>query len=45
VQVLTSALLRRFDVEVLGPPIWAGGGPLNNVGVSVDRLPVRLAAR
>ncbi len=42
VQVLTRALFRRFDVELAGPPVWSGAGPRHNVGVSVDRLPVRL---
>ncbi len=45
VEVLTSALLRRFDVEITGPPAWAGGGPVHNVGVSIDSLPIRLIPR
>ena len=45
VQVLTGALVRRFDVEVVGEPVWAGAGPVHNVGVSVDSLPVRLTPR
>jgi cytochrome P450 len=45
VQVLLTLLLQRFDVDVLGPPSWAGGGLLYNVGISVDTLPVRLRAR
>jgi cytochrome P450 len=45
VQVLTGALLDRFDVELTGPAEWAGGGPVHNVGVSVDHLPVRLTPR
>ena len=45
VRVLTEAVLRRFDVDVLDPPVWTGGGPHHNVGVSVDHLPVRLNPR
>ena len=45
VHVLINAALRRFDVEVLGDPVWTGGGPFNNVGVSVDHLPVRFTPR
>jgi len=45
VAVLTEAVLRRFDVELVGEPAWAGAGPVHNVGVSIDRLPVRLTAR
>jgi cytochrome P450 len=45
VQVLTAALFDRFDVEVTGDAEWAGGGPVHNVGVSVDHLPVHLTAR
>jgi len=44
VQVLTAAVLRRFDVEVLDLPIWTGG-PHTNVGLSVDHLHVRLTPR
>jgi cytochrome P450 len=45
VQLLLGALIERFDVAVEGPPQWSGGGPVSNVGVSVDRLPVRLTPR
>jgi cytochrome P450 len=44
VQVMINTLLRRFDdIEVVGPPVWAGAGPSTAVGVFVDQLPVRLA--
>jgi cytochrome P450 len=45
VEVLTGAVLRRFDVELAGEPVWTGTGPVHNVGVSIDRLPVRLTRR
>jgi cytochrome P450 len=43
VQVMMNAVLRRFgDIELTGPPVWAGAGPSTAVGVFVDQLPVRL---
>jgi cytochrome P450 len=45
VQVMMRAFVDRFDVEVLGAPQWSGGGPVHNVGVSVERLPVRVTPR
>jgi cytochrome P450 len=45
VQVMMRAFVDRFDVEVLGAPEWSGGGPVHNVGVSVERLPVRVTPR
>jgi cytochrome P450 len=45
VAVLTSALLQRFDVRLAGEPEWAGAGPVHNVGVSIDHLPIELRAR
>jgi hypothetical protein len=41
---MMKALLERFrDIEITAPPAWAAAGPVHNVGVSVDRLPVRLS--
>ncbi len=45
VHVMTRALLERFDVELLGPPVWGGGGPGVNVGISINELPVRVSVR
>jgi cytochrome P450 len=45
VEVVSSMLFDRFDVSLTGPPEWRCPGPVHNVGVSVDRLPVRLGAR
>jgi cytochrome P450 len=46
VRTMTGALLDRFDtIELLGAPTWGGGGIVHNVGVSVNRLPVRLHAK
>jgi cytochrome P450 len=46
VRAMTHALLERFPaIEQTAAPTWGGGGIVHNVGVSVDRLPVRLGAR
>jgi len=45
VQVMTAALLGRFDIEIAGPPAWSGSGPVHNVGVSLEHLAVRLVRR
>ena len=40
---MMGALVRHFDtIELAGEPEWMGAGPVHNVGVSIDRLPVRL---
>jgi cytochrome P450 len=42
VSVLMRMLLDRFArIEITGEPVWMGSGASSNVGVSVDRLPVR----
>jgi cytochrome P450 len=44
VQVITSALLDRFaGIEQIGPLQWSGTGAISNVGVSLQRLPLRLS--
>jgi cytochrome P450 len=46
IRAIFEHLLARFDsIEITGAPIWMAGGPDQSVGVSVDRLPVRLHAR
>ena len=45
VEVVTSTLFDRFDVELAGEPVWRCPGPVHNVGVSVERLPIRLVPR
>ncbi|MBH0775526.1 cytochrome P450 [Nocardia bovistercoris] len=42
INVLVSAILRRFaTIEVTGEPTWLNVGPLNNVGVAMQSLPLR----
>ena len=46
VHVLVDALMTRCaDVELIGDPVWGGGGAGANIGVSLNELPVRLAPR
>jgi cytochrome P450 len=43
-QVMLGELLRRFaTIEITGEPAWVASGPVNNVGVGIQSLPVRLA--
>jgi len=45
VHVMVEALVRRFDIEQVGPAGWGGGGPGVNVGISLNELPVRVHER
>ncbi len=45
VHVMVEALVRRFDIEQVGPVGWGGGGPAVNVGISLNELPVRVHGR
>lgn len=43
IQVMLGALTRRFSsIDIAGDPEWTGIGPVHNVGVSLQRLPVKL---
>ena len=45
ITVMFEQMLPRFEIEITGPPRWCVTGPDHSVGVSVDRLPVRLSPR
>ncbi len=45
VEVMIGMLAEGYDVERTGDPVWLNAGPVHNVGVSIDSLPVRLTAR
>jgi cytochrome P450 len=45
VEVMIGMLAAGYDVERTGDPVWLNAGPVHNVGVSIDSLPVRLTAR
>jgi hypothetical protein len=41
---MIGELVRRFEViEVTGSPVWLSAGPVAEIGVHVQSLPVRLA--
>lgn len=45
VEVVFGAIAAGYDVELTGPAVWSGGGPVHNVGVGIDSLPVRITPR
>jgi cytochrome P450 len=45
IEIMMTALLRRFDIDLAGEVAWFGAGPVHNVGVSIDRMPIRLSRR
>lgn len=46
VQVMIGQLVQRFRrIDITGELRWCGAGPAHNVGVSLDRMPVRLTSR
>lgn len=43
IRVMMGEIARRFpSIELTGDPTWISTGPVNNVGVAVKSLPVRL---
>lgn len=34
-----------YDIELTGPAVWTGAGPVHNVGIGIDSLPVRITPR
>ena len=45
IQVVLRSIAAGYDIELTGPPVWTGAGPVHNVGISIDSLPVRITAR
>ena len=45
VEVVFAAIAAGYDIEAAGPAVWAGGGPVHNVGIGIESLPVRVCAR
>jgi hypothetical protein len=40
---MMGEIAHRFpSIEIVGQPRWTSTGPINNVGVAVKSLPVRL---
>jgi hypothetical protein len=41
-----GSLIRWFDIELAGEPVWIGAGLFHNGGgVSIEHLPIRLKSR
>jgi cytochrome P450 len=34
-----------YDIEPAGPAVWTGAGPVHNVGIGIDSLPMRIRPR
>lgn len=45
IQVVLRSIATGWDIELDGPAVWAGAGPVHNVGISIESLPVRITAR
>lgn len=45
IHVVLESITAGYDVELAGPPVWTGAGPVHNVGIGIDSLPVRITAR
>lgn len=45
IQVVFDAIATGYQIELMGPPVWAGAGPVHNVGIGIDSLPVRVTRR
>ncbi|MDG4664407.1 cytochrome P450 [Mycobacterium sp. 236(2023)] len=45
IQVVFDAIANGYRIELMGPPVWAGAGPVHNVGIGIDSLPVRVTRR
>lgn len=45
VQVVFDVIAAGYEVELAGPVVWDGGGPVHNVGIGIESLPARVTAR
>lgn len=45
IRVVLEAIAAGYDVELAGPAVWTGAGPVHNVGIGIESLPVRVTAR
>jgi cytochrome P450 len=45
VEVVLGAIAVGYDVEIAGAAAWSAPGPVHNVGVAIDSLPVRISPR
>lgn len=45
IEVVLAAIATGYDVEPASPPLWTGAGPVHNVGIGIDSLPVKMTPR
>ena len=45
IEIMMGELLRRFHIALADDVTWLGAGPVHNVGVSIDRMPIELSVR
>jgi cytochrome P450 len=45
IRVVLESIAAGYDIELTGPAVWTGAGPVHNVGIGIDSLPVHVSAR
>jgi hypothetical protein len=45
IRVVLESIAAGYDVELAGPAVWTGAGPVHNVGIGIDSLPVQVTSR
>lgn len=45
IQVVLESIAAGYDIELAGPAVWTGAGPVHNVGIAIDSLPVHVSDR
>ncbi|MCQ4362360.1 cytochrome P450 [Mycobacterium gordonae] len=45
IRVVLESIAAGYDVELAGPAVWTGAGPVHNVGIGIDSLPVQVTPR
>lgn len=45
IRVVFESIAAGYDIELVGPPVWTGAGPVHNAGIGIDALPVCVTAR
>ena len=45
IRVVIESIAAGYDIELTGPAAWTGAGPVHNVGIGIDSLPVHVTAR
>jgi cytochrome P450 len=45
IRVVLESITAGYDIDITGAAVWTGAGPVHNVGIGIDSLPVRVTAR